>query len=435
MTADRMVAGGKDPVVIVDGVRTPFARQFGELAGWNGIELGSVATAELVARSGVDPGMIDRIVYGQVILIPEAPNVAREVALASGLRPATDAVAVSRACTTSLWAVTDIARALLCNEIEVGIGGGADSASVLPIQVSRVLADALTRASRSKGLLQRLAAFSHVRPRHLIPRAPAIRDYSTGLRMGDIAEQMARDYGIGRGEQDALAAESHRKAADAWAAGLLDVEVALCSPPPHFHTIHKDSPVRPDTNLETLGKLRPAFDRRYGTVTAGNSPPLTDGACSLLLMRASRARTLGIAPLGAIRSWAMTGNDPFHDGLLGPSFAVPLALERAGLKLEDVDIVEFHEAFAAQVLANLRVWRSAKFAKDVLGRSRPLGEVDPQRFNVNGGSIAFGHPFAATGGRLVVQALNELRRRQESTALVTACAAGGLGVAMVLERI
>ncbi len=430
-----MAAGNDDPVVVVDGVRTPFARQAGALAGWNAVQLGSVATAELLARSCVDPAMVERIVYGQVIVMPEAPNVAREVALAAGLPPATDAVSVSRACTTSLWAITDVARALLCNEIEVGVAGGTDSASNPPILLSRRLGGALTRATRSKRWMDRLAAYASIRPRDLLPRPPAVRDYSTGLRMGDIGEQMARDHGIDRQAQDAYAASSHHKATAAWGAGRLDDEVALCFPPPAFRPLHQDPPIRPHTNVKTLGKLPPVFDRHHGTVTAGNAPPLTDGASSLLLMRASRARALGLSPLGAIRSWAMTGNDPFHDGLLGPSFAVPLALERAGLRLEEVDIVEFHEALAAQVLANLKVWRSVKFAREVLGRPQPLGEADPERFNVNGGSLAFGHPFAATGGRLVVQALRELRRRQGNTALVTACAAGGLGAAMVLETI
>ncbi len=423
----------RDPVVVVDGVRTPFARQLGELARWDAIELGSLATAELLARNGIDPQVIDRIVYGQVVIQPEAPNIAREVGLAAGVPARCDAVTVSRACATSLHAATDVARALLGDEIQVGIAGGADSASILPIGVDRTLANALLRASRAKSLGQRLRAFRRVRFRHLVPKPPAVRDYSTGLAMGEIAEQMARDRSISRQAQDSFAAASHQKAAAAWEAGRLDAEVFPCFPPPGYDPVHRDPPVRADTNEAKLAELRPAFDRRYGTVTAGNAPPLTDGAASLLLMRASRARQLGLSPLGAIRSWALSGNDPFHDGLLGPAYTAPAALDRAGLRLQDVDLIEFHEAFAAQVLANLEAWRSAEFAREMLGRERPIGDLDPERLNVNGGSLAFGHPFAATGARLIVQALRELRRRDGQTALVTACAAGGLGATLVLE--
>lgn len=424
-----------DPVVVVDGVRTPFCRQLGELAGWNGIDLGAAVVSELIDRTGLDPALIERVVYGQVILTPEAPNTAREVSLAAGVPPSSDAVTVSRACTTSLQATIDVARALLCNEIEIGIAGGGDSTSVLPIQTSRTLADALLRVSRARSLRQKLAALRPVRPRHLLPQPPAIKDYSTELKMGDIAEQMARDHGITREAQDVFAVESHRKAAAAWDAGRLDDEVAGCAPPPEFEWVHRDPPVRSDSEIEGVAQLKPAFDRRYGTVTAGNSPPLTDGASALLLMRESRARAEGMTPLGVIRSWALTGNNPFHDGLMGPSFATPLALERAGLSLPEIDLVEFHEAFAAQALANLETWKSAERMERVTGRGETIGEVDPARLNVNGGSLAFGHPFSATGGRMMVQILRELRRRDANTGLLTACAAGGLGVAMVVEAV
>ncbi len=433
VSTSNIATGGDDAIAVVAGLRTPFARQLTAYAELNAVDLGVMVVNELLARLDMDPALIERVVYGAVGVVPEAPNIAREVVLGAGMDPDTDAYTVTRACATSFQSTADIAQAIALGHIEVGLAGGSDSTSTLPIQVSRPLARALMRASRARSLGERLRQFKAIRPRHLLPRAPAIKDYSTDLGMGQIAEQMAKSHGIGREEQDRFALRSHRLAAKAWDEGKLEGEVMRAFVPPERRPVERDNTIRADSTVEQLAKLRPAFDRRHGTVTAANSTPLTDGACALVLMRAGRARALGMEPLGIIRSWAFVAIDPFHDGLMGPAHATPVALERAGVRFADLDLVDIHEAFAAQTLANLRNWPSRRFAREVLGREEPIGEVDWDRLNVLGGSIAYGHPFAATGGRIIVQLLNELRRRGGGLGLATACAAGGIGAAMVLE--
>ncbi|RFA25858.1 acetyl-CoA C-acyltransferase FadI [Alkalilimnicola ehrlichii] len=422
-----------DRVAVVAGLRTPFARQLTAYKDLNAIELGTMVTTELLARMDLDPKLIERVVYGQVGVLPEAPNIAREVVLASGMDYATDAYSVSRACATSFQSTADIAHAIMLDDIEIGLAGGADSASVLPIQVGKKLNRALIKSTKAKTTGEKLKLFKGLGLKDLAPVAPAVKDYSTNLSMGDIAEQMAKKHGIGREEQDQLALRSHQLAHQAWEEGKLDAEVMHAFAAPNQEHIHRDNNVRGDSSMEQLAKLRPAFDKAHGTVTAANATPLTDGASSLVLMKEKRARELGYEPLGYIRSIAFKAINPFVDGLMGPSHVTPIALRRAGLSLADLTLIDIHEAFAAQTLANLKNWPSKKFCQEVLGLDEPIGEVPEEKLNVLGGSIAYGHPFAATGGRMIVQMLNELRRRGGGTALTTACAAGGLGAAMVLE--
>ncbi|MDN5849979.1 MAG: acetyl-CoA C-acyltransferase FadI [Nitrococcus sp.] len=428
-----MRAGGAQRVAVVAGLRTPFARQLTAFQDLNSVQLGTLVTNELLARIEFDPKLIERVVFGQVLALPEAPNIAREVVLRAGLDPTTDAYSVTRACATSFQAAADIAQAILVGDIEVGLAGGADTTSVLPIQVSKRLASFLLRASKAKTLQQRLALLRTLRLKDLAPRQPAVRDFTSELTMGEIGEQMAKSHGISREQQDKFALRSHHLAHQAWEAGNLDGEVMHAFVGTNQEPFHRDNNIRGDSSLEALAKLKPAFDREHGTVTAGNSTPLTDGASALVLMKDSRARALGCEPLGWIRSWAFAAVNPFHDALMGPSYVTPVALDRAGLRLQDLTLIDIHEAFAAQTLANLKYWPDPQFAREKLGRAEPICEVDWERLNVLGGSIAYGHPFAATGGRMIVQTLRELRRRGGGTALVTACAAGGLGAAMVLE--
>lgn len=265
-----------------------------------------------------------------------------------------------------------------------------------------------------------------------MPVPPAVAEYSTGLRMGDTAEQMAKTYGITREQQDALAHRSHQRAAQAWSEGKLKEEVMTAFIPLINNRLSKTT-IFAVIPLADYAKLRPAFDRKHGTVTAANSTPLTDGAAAVILMTESRAKELGLVPLGYLRSYAFTAIDVWQDMLLGPAWSTPLALERAGLTMSDLTLIDMHEAFAAQTLANIQLLGSERFARDVLGRAHATGEVDDSKFNVLGGSIAYGHPFAATGARMITQTLHELRRRGGGFGLVTACAAGGLGAAMVLE--
>ncbi|WP_147199015.1 acetyl-CoA C-acyltransferase FadI [Pantoea sp. CCBC3-3-1] len=420
-------------IAITHGLRTPFARQATALHGIPAVELGRMVISELLIRSEIAPEIIEQLVFGQVVQMPEAPNIAREIVLGSGLSVRTDAYSVSRACATSFQAVANVAESLLAGTIQAGMAGGADSASVLPIGVSKKLARTLVDLNKAKTLSQKLTLFSQLRPRDLLPVPPAVAEYSTGLRMGDTAEQMAKTYGITREQQDALAHRSHVRAARAWDEGKLAGEVMTAFVPPWRKALERDNSIRTHSDLKEYARLRPAFDRRYGTVTAANSTPLTDGAAAVVMMTESRAKALGITPLGYLRSYAFTATDVWQDMLLGPAYASPLALDRAGLTLADLTLIDMHEAFAAQTLTNLKLFADERFAREVLNRPHALGEVDEEKFNVLGGSIAYGHPFAATGARMITQTLNELRRRGGGLGLVTACAAGGLGAAMVLE--
>ncbi|WP_158782532.1 acetyl-CoA C-acyltransferase FadI [Pantoea sp. BAV 3049] len=425
--------GQGDRIAITHGLRTPFARQATALHGIPALELGRMVVSELLARSEIPPEVIEQLVFGQVVQMPEAPNIAREIVLSSGLSVHTDAYSVSRACATSFQAVANVAESLLAGTIQAGMAGGADSSSVLPIGVSKTLGRVLVDLSKARTFSQKMKLFSQLRPRDLLPVPPAVAEYSTGLRMGDTAEQMAKSHGITREQQDALAHRSHQRAARAWEEGKLAGEVMTAFVPPWRNALEKDNNVREQSSLQDYAKLRPAFDRKHGTVTAANSTPLTDGAAAVVLMTESRAKELGIAPLGYLRSYAFTAINVWQDMLLGPSYASPLALDRAGITLYDLTLIDMHEAFAAQTLANMKMFADERFAREVLNRSHALGEINEEKFNVLGGSIAYGHPFAATGARMITQTLNELRRRGGGLGLVTACAAGGLGAAMVLE--
>lgn len=420
-------------IAITHGLRTPFLRQATGFHGIPAIELGRMVVSELMVRSELPADVIELLVFGQVVQMPEAPNIAREIVLSSGLNVNTDAYSVSRACATSFQAVANVAESLMAGTVSAAIAGGADSSSVLPIGVTKTLARALVDLNKARSLGQKLHILKRLRPRDLLPVPPAVAEYSTGLRMGDTAEQMAKSYGITREAQDALALRSHQHASRAWQSGVLNQEVMAAFVPPWKAAIDQDNNVRMNAKAEDYARLRPAFDRQHGSVTAANSTPLTDGAAALILMREGRARELGVTPLGFLRSYAFTAIDVQQDMLLGPAYASPLALDRAGVSLADLTLIDMHEAFSAQTLSNLQLFRDERFAREVLNRPHALGEVNEERFNVLGGSIAYGHPFAATGARMITQTLNELRRRGGGLGLVTACAAGGLGAAMVLE--
>jgi acetyl-CoA acyltransferase len=295
------------------------------------------------------------------------------------------------------------------------------------------MTDALVAASRAKSMSGRVRALAGVRPRDLVPVTPAIAEPSTGETMGQSAEKMAKINGIAREDQDHFALRSHRLAAAGTQDGRLTAEIAPLFVPPSFEAMTQDNGIRSDTSMEQLRALKPVFDRKYGTVTAGNSSPLTDGASAVLLMSEERAKALGHAPLGYIRSYSYAALDPGEQLLMGPVLAAPVALRRAGLTLGEMDLIEMHEAFAAQVLCNLKGFESKAWAERA-GFSAPVGEVDRSKLNVMGGSVAIGHPFGATGGRIVMTLCHELARRGGQFGLMTVCAAGGMGHAMVVER-
>lgn len=419
-------------VAVVAGLRTPFAKQGTVYARLSAVDLGRLVVAELLARSGLGP-LIERLVYGQVIPSPRAPNIAREVVLGAGLGPAVDAYSVSRACATSYQTTVDLALAIRAGEIRCGLAGGAESASDVPILVSKPLGSAIVKAGKARSLGQRLAAFKGIRAKDIVPVPPALKEPSSDYTMGEAAEKMARENGIARQAQDQLAHQSHRKAARAWAEGVFAGQVMRAYLPPDGQVLAEDNLPRKDSSPADYAKLKPVFDRRYGTVTAANSSPLTDGAGALILMAEDQARAEGLPVLGTLVSHAFTALDPNWQMLMGPAFATPLALERAGMDLKDLELIDMHEAFAAQVLSNLQAFASARFARERLGRDRAIGEIDPERLNVSGGSIALGHPFAATGARQILQLCHDLKRRGGGRGLATACAAGGLGAALIVE--
>jgi len=422
-------------VALIAGCRTPFAKAGTVYRDLTAVDLARACVRELVERSEADPAWIDTVVMGQVIPSVAAPNLAREVVLGNGLPPSIPAHTVNRACASAGEAIAEVVDEIRDGHASVGIAGGAESLSDVPILHSRRMAKTLVEASKARTLADKVRAFSKLRPKDLVPQTPAIAEPSTGLTMGQSAEKMAKENGITREEQDRIAYLSHRNAAAAMDDGRLPAEMCTVMIPPRYETaVSADNLIRRDTTPEALAALPPVFDKTYGTVTAGNSSPLTDGAAAVLLMSASRAKEEGLEPLAFVRSWAVAAVDPAGQLLMGPGIAIPKALERAGLALSEMDLIEMHEAFAVQVASNIQALESPQWAKEKLGRNEPVGKVDRDRLNVMGGSIAIGHPFGATGARLATTLANELKRRQGRYGLLSICAQGGMGFAMVLER-
>jgi acetyl-CoA acyltransferase len=421
-------------VAIVAGLRTPFIKSGTVFRDVSAVALARHVARELLYRTNLDGREIDQVIFGQVVASVLTPNVAREVSLLPQLLPSVPAYTLNRACASAAQAISNAADQITLGHADVVLAGGVESLSDIPILHSRRMSRILVEAGKARSLGARVAAVGRVRPRDLIPLTPAIAEPSTGESMGQSAEKMAKENGISREAQDRLALTSHQRAAAGTRDGRLTAEIAAWFGGPQMDAIvAADNGIRADTSLELLAKLPPVFDRRYGSVTAGNSSPLTDGASAVLLMAEEKARALGYQPLAYLRSYAVSAVDPRWQLLMGPVYAVPEALGRAGLPWSELGLVEIHEAFAAQVLSNVQAWGSAAWAER-LGLSQAVGEVDWERTNVMGGSIAIGHPFAATGARLVTTLANEMRRRDVQFGLISICAQGGMGYAMVLER-
>ncbi len=419
---------------IVAGLRTPFARSGTVFRDVPAVQLARHAARELLYRAELDGQEVDQVIWGQVVPSVLVPNVAREVSLLPQFPRTIPAYSLNRACASSAQAVADAHDQIVQGFADVVLAGGVESLSDVPILHSRGMTRILMDASKAKSLGQRLATFARLRPKDLIPVAPAIAEPSTGESMGQSAEKMAKENRIPRREQDEVALRSHTRAAAATADGRLTAEIA-----PWFggkgmdEPITSDNGIRTDSSIEALASLKPVFDRRYGSVTAGNASPLTDGAAGVILMADEKAKSLGYRPLAYVRAYAVAAVDPGGQLLQGPAFAVPLVLKRAGLSWKDLGLVEIHEAFAAQVLSNIQAWGSQAWAER-LGLSGPVGEVDWSITNVSGGSIAIGHPFGATGARIVTQLAHEMQRRDVQFGLISICAQGGMGMAMILER-
>jgi len=421
-------------VAIIAGLRTPFVKSGTLFRDVPAVALARHVARELLMRSEVDGREVDEVIFGQVVPSVLTPNVAREVSLLPQLLPSVPAYTLNRACASAAQAIGNAADQIAIGHADTILAGGVESLSDIPILHSRGFSRVLMDASKARGVGGRLSSFSRLRPRDLVPVSPAIAEPSTGETMGQSAEKMAKENGISREEQDRFALMSHQRAAAATNDRRLTAEIAPWFGGPGMdQPVTSDNGVRSDTSLEALAALKPVFDRKYGSVTAGNSSPLTDGAAAVVLMAEEKARALGHTPLAVIRSYAVSAVDPGWQLLMGPVYAVPKALERAGITWRQLGVVEIHEAFAAQVLSNVQAWGSRAWA-DRLGLSGPVGEVDWTRTNVMGGSIAIGHPFGATGARLVTTLTNEMRRRGVEFGLLSICAQGGMGYAMVLER-
>jgi acetyl-CoA acyltransferase len=420
--------------VVVAGVRTPFARSGTVFRDATAVQMARHAARELLARTEIDGREVGEVAFGQVIPSVLAPNVAREVSLLPQLPRTIPAVTMNRACASAGQAITYAHDQVVLGHADAVLAGGVESLSDIPILHSKRMSRTLVAASKAKSLHERLALFARTRPRDLVPVSPAIAEPSTGETMGQSAEKMAKENGISRDAQDRLALMSHQRAAAATDDGRLTAEIAPWFGGAELSEITtSDNGIRRDSSLEALAKLPPVFGRKYGSITAGNASPLTDGAAAVLVMDEDKARALGYRPLAAIRSYAVSAVDPGWQLLMGPAWAVPKALERAGITWNELGLIEIHEAFAAQVLSNTQAWASKAWAERI-GRSEPLGEVDWDRTNVMGGSIAIGHPFGATGARIVTTLANEMARRDVQFGLISICAQGGMGFAMVLER-
>jgi acetyl-CoA acyltransferase len=420
-------------VAVIGGCRTPFCKAGTALRAFTAVDLARHATVELLHRCELDGTLVDEMYFGQVVASPLAPNLAREVSLLPQFPRTIPAASVNRACASANTAIAMGADQIAAGRADVVIAGGAESLSDIPILHSRRFADLLIALSKARSAGERLRLLGGFRLRDLVPVTPAIAEPSTGESMGQSAEKMAKMNGISREVQDAWALRSHQLAHAATVDGRLTAEIAPILPATGEPT-DRDNGIRPDSTIDQLAKLSPIFDRKYGSVTAGNASGLTDGGSAVLLMSEERARTLGYRPLAFIRAYAVAAVDPGWQLLMGPALAVPRALDRAGLQLRDMDLIEMHEAFASQVLSNIQALESAAWAREHLGRDGAVGEVDRDVLNVAGGSIAIGHPFGATGGRITLTLANEMQRRGAQYGLISVCAQGGMGFAMVLER-
>jgi len=418
-------------VAIVGGVRIPFARSMGVYAECSNQDMLVATLHALVERYSLAGVRLGDVAAGAVLKHPRDYNLVRESVLSSGLSAETPGLDLQRACGTSLEAAIVIGMKIALGQIDSGVAGGVDTASDVPIGVSEGLRRILLRSARGRTAGERLRPWLGLRPAHFKPALPAVVEARTGLSMGQSTELMARSWHISREAQDAFALESHRRAATAYDAGFF---ADLVVP---FQGLSVDNNLRRDTTLEKLAKLNPAFPMQgSGTLTAGNSTPMTDGASAVLLASEEWARSRGLA----VQAWLSYGKVAAVDfvqgeGLLmAPVYAVPRMLADAGLTLADFDFYEIHEAFAAQVLCTLAAWESPAFCRDRLGLDRPLGAIDRSRLNVNGSSIALGHPFAATGARIVATLAKQLAQRGHGRGLISVCTAGGMGVTAILER-
>lgn len=422
--------------VIVSGIRTPFMKAFGDFIEMDAISLGVAAVRGLLNKTELMGTEVNSVVWSGVVLPSASVNVGREIVLDLGLPPTVEATTITRACTSSLKAITMAAAAIERGEADVIIAGGGDSVSNAEVKLPNTLVHkaAPVVMSPKSGFVDYLKLLTKINLRRdLIPARPAVRERSTGELMGESAEKMGARHRITREAQDAFAVQSHHRAAAAVESGRFEGEMVGVDTSLGKH-FDKDGLIRGDTNEEKMAKLKSAF-AKDGNLTAGNSSPLTDGAAACLLMSLGKAKSLGFKPLAAFRGWSFDAVDPADQMLMGPALSMPRALKRAGMALADIEVIDIHEAFAAQVLSVLKMLDSDTFAKQHLDQNHKVGTISPEGINIYGGSIAIGHPFAATGARMVTTMANELARSGKQTALLGICGAGGVSAGAVLEAI
>jgi acetyl-CoA acetyltransferase family protein len=431
-----MVNRNGSRVAILDGVRTPFCKMGTALNRVPAQELARVVIHESLARAELSPRDVDEVVVGNVCTPAEAANLGRVAAVMAGVPISKPAFTVSRNCASGLESVVDAALRVQTGTHRIVVAAGAESMSRVHLQASESLREFFLRLRRARSLAQKLAALASVRPSHLRPVVAlelGLTDPLCGLNMGQTAEVVAREFGITRADQDRYALSSHQRAAAAIQAGRLAEEIVPVFPPPkHDRAVVEDIGPRPDQSMEQLARLRPVFDRRFGTVTPGNASQITDGSAAVLVVQEDVARATGARPLGYLRAWAFAGLDPKRMGL-GPVFATHRLLKQTGMSMKDIDLIEFNEAFAAQVLGSESAFGSKRFAREHLDQDEPVGELDLERTNPNGGAIALGHPVGASGTRLVLTLLKEMHRRGAGTGLATLCVGGGQGGALLFE--
>jgi acetyl-CoA acetyltransferase family protein len=424
-------------VAIVAGLRTPFVKAWTDFATIPAQDLGSLLVRELLERLDLSAELIDEVIIGNIAQPPEATNIARIIALQAGIPQRVPAFSVQRNCASGMEAIANAWYRIQAGEGEIYLAGGVESMSRIPLLFNEPATRWFNNLYRARTFPQKLGTMLKFKLKFLNPIIGlqlGLTDGFCGLNMGETAEVLAKEFKISRDEQDRFALRSHQNAERATKEGLLKSEILPVPVPPKYEkVVDKDNGIREGQSMEALGKLRPVFDRFYGTVTAGNASQITDGAAAVLIMTDSRAKELRYEPLGFIRSFAFAGLDPVRMGL-GPAYATPLALKRAGLTMKEMQLIEINEAFAAQVLANLQIFESDTLAKKYLNLEKSTGKIDMDILNVNGGAIALGHPVGGSATRLIITLLMEMKRRNLNLGLATLCVGGGQGAAFVLER-
>ncbi|MFL2571000.1 MAG: acetyl-CoA C-acyltransferase [Parvicellaceae bacterium] len=424
----------KDKIVLIDGCRTPFLKSGTDYMDLMSYELGQMAIAGLLAKTGIDKSKIDSVILGTVISNIKTSNVAREAALTAGIPHTTPCHTVTQACISANRAIASAIGEIATGTSDVVIAGGVDSTSDTPIGFRKAMRKKLFQAQKIRSFKDQLRFIGSLRPKDFLPEKPSISEFTTGKTMGQDCDTLAAKYKVTREEQDQFAILSHNLANKAWEEGHLSKEVVPVQVGAKFKYIHKDNGIRPGSKIEKLAKLKPAFDKKNGTLTAANSSFLTDGAAVVLIMKESKAKELGLQPKAEIINFCFTGQELKEELLLGPAFAMTKALTNAGLQLSQMDVIEIHEAFAGQVIANINCLESDEFASKKLGNKQKTGELDRSKLNCWGGSLALGHPFGATGARLLNTTANRLIQENGRYGILAACAAGAHGHAMIIKK-